>query len=91
MANKSLIGQLATFLFVLIAICMLIVAIPIILFFLIIASLFPSSRSFVKNKTSFIHKNLGRKSSHFDTERPDIPSSEEIIDVTAQEIIDEDD
>lgn len=88
MANKSLLGQFVTFIIVLVLICIVIVAIPVILVFLIIASLFPSSRSFVKNKTVFVHKKMGRKPSHFSDERRDIPPGEEIIDVTAQEIKD---
>lgn len=88
MANKSFVGQLVTFVVVLMLICLVIVAIPVILLFLIIASLFPGSRSFVKNKTVFVHNKMGRKPSPFSNEHQDIPPSEEIIDVTAQEIKD---
>lgn len=91
MANKSLLGQLVTFVIILIAIGLVIVAIPLILLFLIIASLFPGSRSFVKNKTVFVQKNLGRKSTPFSDQRQDIPAGDEIIDVTAQEIKDDND
>ncbi|MDD2403126.1 MAG: hypothetical protein PHV75_03460 [Victivallaceae bacterium] len=89
MNAQTIITRLILFLFFFVMILFLIAAIPILLVFLIIALLFPGSRSFVKSKRFYPTGNFKRGNNSSMNKGKNIPPSEEIIDISAQEIPDD--